>query len=78
MRVAEVGLIVKNQNELRKHIKIKYKTVRRFSEKTGYTESAISYILHGKRKIYSWNLKVFSETLEMSEAEFRKLIIGGK
>lgn len=54
---------------LRKRIKEKYKTVRRFSQKAGFSESAVSKMLNGTRKVYPWSWDVFVKVLEIPQTE---------
>ena len=48
----------------------KYKTVRLFSAKSGFTESMLCHILHGRRVIYPWTRSVFVNLLSIPEYEY--------
>ena len=61
MRVIESGRTCGDR--LRVLIKQKCGTVRRFARKVDLTESAVSHMLHGRRKLYSWNVERFSKVL---------------
>jgi len=52
-----------NREELRALIIAKFKTARRFSGKVGLTESMVSYILSGKKKLSPWNADNFAKVL---------------
>lgn len=40
-------------------------TVNRFARKVGLSESMMSHILHGRRKVYPWNEELFAVALGM-------------
>jgi len=61
-------------NRLEVLIKSKYKTVRAFADKIGFTESMVNHIIHGRRKLYIWNMNRFAEALDMDIEDFKKEI----
>lgn len=61
---------------LRGRIKERYGSVYRFAPAVGYTQSMLSYMLHGKRKIFPYARKRMADLLEIPEAE-HDLYFGG-
>ena len=57
---------------LRGLIKKRYRTVRRFSQKAGLTESMVSHMLHGRKKIREWNRDNFARLLDIPAADYDK------
>ena len=61
-------------DELRSVILEKYKTVRHFAGKVGLTESMMSYILSGKKKLHSWNADNFAKVLSIDRSSLERLV----
>lgn len=78
MKVSEQGVVVTNPTPLQKMIKERCRNMRHFSEKAKITESMMSHILHGRRKIYPWTEERFMELLDITQEHFRELIGGQK
>ena len=60
--------------ELRALIIAKCKTARRFASKVGLTESMVSYILSGKKKLYSWNADNFAKVLGIERSQLDRVV----
>lgn len=56
-----------DNTKLRKIILNKFGTVRKFASEVGLTESMVSHILHQRKKLYSWNAKLFANKLDIPE-----------
>jgi len=52
------------------------RTVRQFAEKVGLTESAVSRILNGNRRMMAYHYSNFARALNMDEDEFKQKIGG--
>ena len=76
MRVSEQGVVVTNPIPLESLIKKKYRNVRDFSKKIGVTESLMSHVLHGRRKVYPWVEATITEQLDITTEQFRTMIGG--
>ena len=61
-------------DEVRKLAKERYGTVRRFAKKIGYTESMLSHVLHGRRKIGTNNATIFATALGVDISEVKEYI----
>ena len=59
------GLDRYSLDDLKDIIKEKFDTVRKFSEQVGLTESALSFILSGKKPLLPWNADNFAKVLEI-------------
>ena len=57
--------------KLRTKIRERYGTVRRFAGKVGYTESMLSKMLHGTRKIYPDSRDRFATLLEIPKDDYK-------
>ena len=55
---------------LRKKICDKYGTVRKFSKKVGFTESAVCKMLRGSRKIFPYSRDSFAEVLDIPQKDY--------
>lgn len=55
---------------LKDRIKKKYRNVRYFAKKAGYSESMVCKILYGKRKLYPWSRDLFAKMLEIDHDEY--------
>ena len=60
--------------KLRTAINKKCGNARRFASKVGLTESMVSRIICGSRKVYSWHINNFSQALDMDEEEVKELL----
>lgn len=60
--------------EMRRMIYKKFKTVRDFARSVGLSESMVSHILHGRKPLYPWNVKLFAEALNVSEEAIKNVM----
>ena len=58
-------------------IKSEYPTVRKFAAEVGLTESMVSYILSGKRRLMEWHEDNFCRALKINKDELHDAL-GGK
>lgn len=61
---------------LRSRIKERYGSVYRFAPAVGFTQSMLSRMLHGQRKIFPYARELMADLLEIPEAE-HDLYFGG-
>lgn len=57
-------------------IRQEYKTVRQFADVVGLTESAVSRILNGNRRMMAYHYSNFARALKMDEEDFKQKIGG--
>lgn len=74
MKVSEQGVVVKNATQIQMIIKQKYRNMRNFAKKVEITESMMSHILHGRRKVYPWTEAKITELLDITQENFREMI----
>ena len=60
------------QKKLKELIKSKGMNARVFAEKVGLTESMVSYILSGKKRLMEWHKDNFARALGISKEELEK------
>jgi hypothetical protein len=48
----------------------RYKTTRRFAYMTGFSESLISRVVHGKRYIHTWHINLFDSLLNITPDQY--------
>lgn len=76
MKVNEQGVTIANGIPLQTMIICKYGNVRAFSKKIGVSDSLLSHIIHGRRKVFPWMEKPILEALGITKEQFREMTGG--
>lgn len=72
LSVKQSGVETPELTELRERIIQYYGSVYKFAPAVGFTQSMLSRMLHGRRKIYPDSRKRMGELLEIPESEHTK------